>query len=132
MAGQADACPLHGDIPCEERGQGELSRAPAGPEPSARGKLPLQRSRGTLLPLRALRGMMVAWGSAQQPSQHVRPLGSVQHWRLSGEPVAFAAVEVNEAARSSGGVFLKCGSDIVSLLSPLWGTEETGCPVTAQ
>lgn len=56
------------------------------------------------------------------------------HWEafgVSSEPVAFAATEVKEAARNSGGIFLKWSSETVSLFSPPWGMEGTGCPVTA-
>lgn len=67
-------------------------------------------------------------GSAQQPGQHIRPLGSVQHRQLSGEPVAFAATEVNAAARNSGGVFLKCSPETPFL--PFLGHRR--CPAPAQ
>lgn len=60
-----------------------------------------------------------------------RPLGSVRYRQFSGEPVACAATEVNEAVRNSGGIFLKWGSEAVSPFSPPWGTGGTKCPVTA-
>lgn len=74
---------------------------------------------------------MVGWGSVSSPVDTSRPLGSARHQQFSDELVAFAATGVNEAARNSGGIFLKWGSETVSLFSPPWGAEGSGCPLTA-